>query len=233
MPTSSDRPTPLPGPRPTQKRTPLSRERALHAAVELADDEGIDAVTMRKLAQALGVEAMSLYHHVANKSDILDGMVDLVFSEIDLPDEGADWTVAMTDRSRSVRAALLRHRWAIGLMESRKSPGPATMRHHDSVIGACRRAGFSVEMTAHAFSLMDSYIYGFVLQEVGLPFDDGDDLGELIDSIMPQDMAEVYPHFAELTSEFILRPGYSYSDEFEFGLRLILDALDAERSTAP
>ncbi len=225
MPTTSTRATPK------TPRTPLSRERALHAAVELADSEGIDAVTMRKLAQALGVEAMSLYHHVANKSDILDGMVDLVFSEIDLPDETADWTVAMAERSRSVRAALLRHRWAIGLMESRTSPGPATMRHHDAVIGACRRAGFSVEMTAHAFSLMDSYIYGFVLQEVGLPFDDGDDLGELIDSIMPPDMAEAYPHFAELASEFVLRPGYSYSDEFEFGLRLILDTLDAARST--
>ena len=225
-------PTPSARSDPKTPRTPLSRERAMSAAVELADDKGIDAVTMRKLAQALGVEAMSLYHHVASKSDILDGMVDLVFSEIDLPDEEADWTDAMTDRSRSVRAALLRHRWAIGLMESRTSPGPATMRHHDAVIGACRRAGFSVEMTAHAFSLMDSYIYGFVLQEVGLPFTDGDDLGDLIDSIMPPEMAETYPHFAELASEFVLRPGYSYSDEFEFGLRLILETLEARRSTA-
>ena len=230
MPTSTDRSTPSQAPQPARKRTPLSRERASQAAVELADNEGIDAVTMRKLAQTLGVEAMSLYHHVANKSDILDGMVDLVFSEIDLPDEAADWAVAMTARSRSVRAALLRHRWAIGLMESRTSPGPATMRHHDAVIGACRRAGFSVEMTAHAFSLIDSYIYGFVLQEVGLPFNDGDDLGEFVDSIMPPEMAETYPHFAELVSEFVLRPGYSYSDEFEFGLRLILDTLDTKRS---
>jgi AcrR family transcriptional regulator len=220
MPTTSDPTTPIP---PT--RRPLSRDRALRAALELADTDGIEAVTMRKLAQALGVEAMSLYHHVANKSDILDGMVDLVFAEIDLPDETAGWSVAMTMRANSVRAALLRHRWAIGLMESRASPGPATMCHHEAVIGACRRAGFSVEMTAHAFSMMDSYIYGFVLQEIGLPFEDGDDLGEMVETMLPASMAETYPYFTELASEFVLRPGYSYSDEFDFGLRLILDAL--------
>jgi AcrR family transcriptional regulator len=213
-------------------RTPLSRDRALRAATELADAEGIDAVTMRRLAQSLGVEAMSLYHHVANKSDILDGMVDLVFDEIDLPDERDGWVHAMTARAKSVRAALTRHRWAVGLMESRTSPGPATMRHHDAVIGCCRRSGFSVEMTAHAFSMMDSYIYGFVLQEISLPFEDGDDLGDMIDQMLPSAMADTYPYFAELASEFVLRPGYSYGDEFDFGLRLVLDALDALRSPA-
>jgi AcrR family transcriptional regulator len=223
-------PTPSEPTEPKLPRTPLSRDRALRAAVELADAEGIDAVTMRRLAQALGVEAMSLYHHVANKSDILDGMVDLVFAGIDLPGGRDGWVSAMTARSTSVRAALTRHRWAVGLMESRTSPGPATLRHHDAVIGCCRCSGFSVEMTAHAFSLMDSYIYGFVLQEISLPFEDGDDLGEMIDIMLPPAMVETYPSFAELASEFVLRPGYSYGDEFDFGLRLILDALDAARS---
>jgi AcrR family transcriptional regulator len=218
---------------PKSPRTPLSRDRALRGAVELADAEGIDAVTMRRLAQTLGVEAMSLYHHVANKSDILDGMVDLVFAEIDFPDEHDGWVSAMTARATSVRAALTRHRWAVGLMESRTSPGPATLRHHDAVIGCCRRSGFSVEMTAHAFSLMDSYIYGFVLQEISLPFDDGDDLGDMIDTMLPPSMVDTYPYLAELASEFVLRPGYSYSDEFTFGLRLILDTLDSLRSPGP
>jgi AcrR family transcriptional regulator len=197
----------------------------LTAAITLADAEGIEAVTMRKLARELGVEAMSLYHHVANKDDILDGMVDLVFAEIELPAEDADWTTAMRDRARSLRAALLRHPWAIGIMESRRAPGPATLRHHDAVIGCCRRAGFSVEMSAHAFSLLDSYIYGFVLQEVSLPFEDGDDLAEVLDAMTPDGFAESYPHFAELAAEYVLRPGYSYGDEFAFGLGLVLDAL--------
>lgn len=206
-------------------RSPLSRERALATALSLADADGIDALTMRKLAQALEVEAMSLYHHVANKDDILDGMVDLVFAEIDLPDPKADWPTAMRQRARSMRAALLRHRWALGIMESRKSPGPATLRHHDAVIGCCRAAGLSVEMSAHAYSLLDSYIYGFVLQETNLPFNDTEDLVEVLDSMMPDGFAEQYPHLAEMTSEYILRPDYSYSEEFEFGLTVVIDGL--------
>jgi AcrR family transcriptional regulator len=211
-------------------REPLSRERAVRAAVDLADADGIEALTMRRLAQALGVEAMSLYHHVANKSDILDAMVDVVFGEIELPTDDTDWTTAMRRRAASVRTVLLRHRWAIGLMESRRSPGPATLRHHDAVIGSCRRAGFSVEMSAHAFSLVDSYIYGFVLQEINLPFSGTDDLTEILDDMMPEGFAEQYPHFAELTSEFVMRPGYSYGDEFDFGLGVILDGLIAANS---
>jgi len=219
------------------RRAPLTRQRALTSALELADAEGIEALTMRKLAQALGVEAMSLYHHVANKNDILDGMVDLVFAEIELPDNDndndndADWTTAMLRRARSVRATLLRHPWAIGIMESRSTPGPATLHHHNAVIGCCRRAGFSVEMSAHAFSLLDSYIYGFVLQEVNLPFDGTDNLQEVLDAMMPEDFAQQYPHMAELTSEFVLKPGYSYADEFEFGLGLILAGLSLAADT--
>jgi AcrR family transcriptional regulator len=208
-------------------RAPLSRERALSAAAALADAEGLGSLTMRKLAQELGVEAMSLYHHVANKHDILDGMVEMVFAEIDLPSEAADWKTAMGRRAASVRAALTRHPWAISIMESRTSPGPATLRHHDAVIGCCRRAGFSIEMAAHAFSLVDSYIYGFVLQEVNLPFGDSDDLEAMVGQIMPDLSTADYPHLAELTTEHVLQPGYRYGDEFDFGLGLILDGLQA------
>jgi AcrR family transcriptional regulator len=208
-------------------RPPVTRERALTTAVALADAEGIGALTMRRLARELGVEAMSLYHHVANKDEILDGMVDLVFGEIELPADDADWHPAMRDRAISVRAALTRHPWAIGIMESRSTPGPATLQHHDAVIGCCRRAGFSVEMTAHAFSMIDSYIYGFVLQEINLPFDDTDDLGEVVESMMPRPVAERYPNLVELTAEHILQPGYRYGDEFEWGLQLLLAGLEA------
>ena len=211
----------------SKPRAPLTRERALSAAVALADAEGIGSVTMRKLALKLGIEAMSLYHHVANKDDILDGMIDMVFTEIDLPSAGADWKTAMRDRARSARAAMTRHPWAISLMESRSSPGPATLRHHDAVLGACRAAGFSVEMSAHAFSLIDSYLYGFVLQEVNLPFDDGDNLEEVVESMLLPFSADDYPHLVELTTEHILKPGYSYGDEFEYGLGAILDSLAA------
>jgi AcrR family transcriptional regulator len=213
-------------------RTPLTRERALSTALAVADAEGIGALTMRRLARELGVEAMSLYHHVANKDDILDGMIDMVFGEIDLPAPDAGWKAAMLGRARSARAALTRHPWAISLMESRSAPGPATLRHHDAVLGSCRRAGFSVAMAAHAFSLIDSYIYGFVLQEVNLPFDEGDDLEAVVESMMLPFSADEYPHLVELTTQHILKPGYSYGDEFEYGLGLLLDGLEAEAAAA-
>jgi AcrR family transcriptional regulator len=212
-------------------RIPLTRQRALTTAIALADAEGIAALTMRRLASELGVEAMSLYHHVANKDDILDGMIDLVFGEIELPSERDDWSTAMRRRAASVRSTLTRHPWAIGLMESRTAPGPETLRHHDAVIGSCRRAGFSIAMAAHAFSLLDSYIYGFVLQEVNLPFDDADALDEMVGEIMPDLSAAAYPHLTELTVEHVLRPGYRYGDEFDFGLDLILEGLEAAART--
>ena len=142
-------------------RTPLNRQRVLDAAVTLADRDGVAALSMRRLAQELGVEAMSLYHHVANKDAILDGIVDVVFAEIELPDAEAGWREAMRRRAISVRDALRRHPWATGLMESRPTPGPANLRHHDAVLGVLRGAGFPRELTAHAYALLDSYIYGF------------------------------------------------------------------------
>jgi AcrR family transcriptional regulator len=219
-------------PPPTKPEAParglLSRERVLHAAVALADENGIASLTMRRLGEALGVEAMSLYNHVTNKDDVLDGMIDVVFSEIDLPTSGTDWKIAMRQRGLSARAALTRHRWAIGLMESRTTPGPATLRHHDAVIGILRNGGFSIELTAHAYSVLDSYIYGFAMQEPNLPFDTAQETAEVAQAIMARFPPGEYPHLTELTIEHVLRPGYSYADEFEYGLDLILDGLERD-----
>jgi AcrR family transcriptional regulator len=208
-------------------RTPLNRERVLRAALAYADENGIGSLTMRKLGEALGVEAMSLYNHVANKAELLDGMVDLVFAEIDIPAGETGWRTVMRERAVSARRVLSRHRWAIGLMESRSTPGPATLRHHDRVIGILRAAGFSVELAAHAYSLLDSYIYGFALQEASLPFETGADTAELAHTIMAQFPVGEYPHLAELTVQHVLQPGYDYGNEYEFGLDLILDGLGA------
>ena len=208
------------------RRDPLTRDRVLQAAVAFADEHGLAALTMRKLGQALGVEAMSLYNHVSNKDELLDGMVDLVFAEVELPDASVGWRRAMRARAQSVRSALSRHRWAIGLMESRSSPGPATLRHHDAVIGALRHGGFTVALAAHAFSALDSYIYGFALQEASLPFESGDETGELAQAILDQAAPDAYPHLAELTTEHVMQPGYDYGEEFEFGLDLLLDGLE-------
>ncbi|MFE6869516.1 TetR/AcrR family transcriptional regulator [Kitasatospora sp. NPDC057692] len=211
-------------------RAPLSRERVIRAAVEVADEKGAAALTMRAVAQPLGVEAMSLYHHVAGREEILDGMVDAVFGEIELPRHGTDWKDAMRRRAVSARAALLRHPWAIGLMDSRAQPGPATLRHHDAVLGALRAGGFSVRMTAHAVSLIDSYLYGFVLQEVGLPFKGGAEQADVAGAILSGMPADAYPHLAELATEHVLKAGYDYADEFAFGLALVLDALHPDEA---
>jgi AcrR family transcriptional regulator len=214
-------------------RIPLTRERVLHAAVALADESGSESLSMRKLGEAVGVEAMSLYHHVANKEDLLDGMIDVVFGEIDLPSGGEDWKTAMRQRAISARRVLSRHGWAIGFMESRSSPGPATLRHHDAVIGCLRDAGFSIELAAHAFSVLDSYIYGFALQERSLPFHTPKETAELAEDILAGFPADQYPHLTELTTQHVLRPGYDYGHEFEFGLDLILDGLERAGDQTP
>jgi AcrR family transcriptional regulator len=213
-----------------EPRTPLSRERLLRAAVAHADGSGLESLTMRGLGEVVGVEAMSLYNHVANKSDLLDGMVDLVFGEIHLPSADADWKTAMRRRAVSAREALSRHPWAIRLMESRTSPGPATLRHHDAVLGSLREGGFSIELAAHAFSVLDSYIHGFALQEATLPFDTAEETAEVAEMILKQLPAGEYPYLTELTVEHVLQPGYDYGNEFEFGLDLILDGLERLRN---
>jgi AcrR family transcriptional regulator len=213
-------------------RIPLSRDRVLRAAAAFADQNGIETLSMRKLAQAVGVEAMSLYNHVASKEDLLDGMIDLVFSEIELPPAAAGWQQAMRQRAISVRAALTRHRWATGLMESRTSPGPATLRHHDAVLGCLRQAGFSLGLTAHAYSALDSYIYGFALQERGLPFDTPQQTAALAQVMLARFPAGQYPHLAEFTFGHVMQPGYDFGHEYEFGLDLILDGLEGARRAA-
>jgi AcrR family transcriptional regulator len=211
-------------------RVPLTRERVLGAAVALADRDGVRALSMRKLAQALGVEAMSLYHHVAGKDDILDGMIDVVFGEIDLPTDETDWKAAMRRRAISAREALRRHPWATGLMESRPTPGPANLRHHDAVLGILRNAGFPLALAAHAYALLDSYIYGFALQETSLPFHTPEETAEVAQAIMESFPTGDYPYLTEIAVDHVLQPGYDFGDEYEFGLDLILDGLERAAS---
>ena len=213
----------------TKPRTPLSRERVLRAAIVLADTSGIDSLSMRNLGQKLQVEAMSLYNHVANKDDILDGIVDLVFSEIELPADRGDWKSAMRKRAISAHKALLHHPWAPSLMQSRTKPGPATLRHHDSVLGSLRKAGFTLVMAAHAFSAIDGYIYGFALQQINIPLQSKEQVAEVGDNILRQ-LAGGYPYLAEMITEHAMKPGYDYAEEFEFGLDLILDGLERLRA---
>jgi len=197
----------------------------MSAALGLADTSGIDSLTMRNLGRQLGVEAMSVYNHVANKEDILDGIVDLVFSEIELPTEGAEWKPAMRNRAISAHEALLRHPWATSLMQSRTNPGPATLRHHDTVLRTLRKAGFTVVMAAHAFSVIDGYVYGFALQQINIPLQTPEQVAEVGEGILRQ-LAGTYPHLAEMITEHAMKAGYDYAEEFQFGLDLILDGLE-------
>jgi len=205
------------------RRVPLSRERVLDAAIKLADQGGLESLSMRKLGQELGVEAMAVYYHFANKDEVIDGIVDIVFSQIDLPASGVDWKSAMRQRAVSLRDVLLRHRWAIGLMESRRKPGPANLRHHDVVIGSLRSAGLDMPTIAHAYSLVDSYIYGFALFTMNLPFDPSEEVAELAQGMLQAFPLNAYPNLIAYISA--MRPGYDYGDEFEFGIDLILDGL--------
>ena len=214
---------------PARRRTPLTRERVLQTAVRRADEGGIESLSMRKLGQELGVEAMALYHHFANKDDLVDGMVDLVFGEIELPPSTRDWRTAMRQRAIAVRDALLRHRWAVGLMESRRRPGPANLRHHDAVIGNLRAGGFDIGMAAHAYSVLDSYIYGFALTKMNLPFETSDDVADVAQSILEPFPPDEYPHMVEILTDHVMKPGYDYGEEFEYGLDLILDGLERLR----
>ena len=210
-----------------QRRQRLSRERVVGAALAIADADGLGALTIRSLATELGVKPMSVYYHVAGKDDILAALVDVVFGEIELPVPGRDWRPEMERRADSARAVLARHRWAIGLLESRPDPGPANLRHHDTVLASLRAAGFSPELTAHAYALIDSYVYGFALQEASLPFEGRESVGDVAGPIMERMAAGEYPHLAQMATTYYLQPGYDFGDEFRFGLDLILDGLEA------
>ncbi|MEZ5144595.1 MAG: TetR/AcrR family transcriptional regulator [Acidimicrobiales bacterium] len=212
---------------------PLTKERVLRGGLALADRIGIEPFTIRRLAAELGVKPMTIYHHVAGKEAIIDGMVDLVFAEIDLPPTDLDWRSAMQHRCRSARAVLRHHPWAPPLMESRTTPSPHTLRHHEAVLACFREAGFSLALTAHAYAIVDSYVYGFALQEAHLPFHGGEAIGDLAEAIVAPLPADEYPRLIELTRDHVLQPGYDFGDSFELGLDLLLDGLAAAASAAP
>ena len=216
----------------TKPRSRLSRERMLLAAIAQVDEGGLEALSMRKLAEVLDVAPMALYRHVADKEDLVDGMIDVVFSEIDLPASGASWRTAMRQRAISLRDVLLRHRWAIGLMEARANPGPANLRHHDAVIANLRAAGFDMAMVAHAYSLLDGYIYGFALTKMNLPFESGDDVAEIAQTMLQPFPVGEYPNLVAFITEHAMKAGYDYGHEFEYGLDLILDGLERACDTA-
>jgi len=208
-------------------RTPLTRDRILGAALDLADRDGFEACTMRKIGARLGVEAMSLYRHVASKEDLLAGLVDLVFAEIEVDEPGTtEWRTAMRNRAHSHRAAMLRHRWAIGLMEGRMQPGPASLRVHDATLGILREAGFSFRAAVHANSALDAYVYGFALQERGLPARaDGATAQVMREQARQVPEMHEYAYLVEAMAEFA-GAGYDYDAEFAFGLELILDGVE-------
>jgi AcrR family transcriptional regulator len=225
----------------TEPREPLSKRRVLETAVALAARDGFESLSMRKLATELGAGAMTLYHYVRNKDELLDAMVDIVFGEIALPSTDGDWRTEMRRRAISTRAALNRHRWAVGLMESRTTPGPASLRLHDAVLGCLREAGFSIELAIQAYSVLDAYIYGFALQEKSLPFESADEgaavaaeqvreFAELADERQLGTLADEFPYLAEVVAGHVAKVGYDFATAFEYGLDLILDALEQRRA---
>jgi len=213
----------------TPLRRRLSRRRVLETAISRADQGGLEALTMRTLAEELGVVPAALYRHIANKDDLIDAMIDVVFAEIRLPAGGAEWATSMRRRAISVLEALTRHRWAISFMESRRNPGPPNLRHHDAVIGKLRSAGFSVEMAAHAYSLLDAYIYGFALTKLTLPFDSLDNVAEIAHAMLEPLSPNEYPNLVEFITEHVAQPGYDHGDEFEYGLGIVLEGIERAR----
>lgn len=206
-------------------RPGLSRDRVIEAAAAVADRSGLAGVTMRSVGAELGVEAMSLYHHVRGKDDLVDGLADWVFALIAVPRPGGEWRSEMVLRAESARAALSAHPWGLGMIESRRAAGDALLRHHDAVLGCLREGGFPVALAAHAFSAIDSYTYGFVLTEVNLPFEPGESADEFVTGLSLS--AQRYPYLAETIAEQVVGRDYAYADEFTYGLDLILDALAA------
>jgi AcrR family transcriptional regulator len=205
----------------------------LTTAVAFADRHGLEALSMRKLADELGAGAMSLYHYVPNKEQLIDGMVEIVFSEIEPPSLELDWKTAMRRRAVSTREALNRHRWAVGLMEGRMNPGLASIRIREAILGCLREAGFSIEMTIQAYSVQDAYIYGFALQERSLPFESAEESTAVAEATTQgvADLAEHFPYLAEVVAGHVATVGYDFTAAFDYGLDLILDGLEQHRET--
>ncbi|WP_241236979.1 TetR/AcrR family transcriptional regulator [Georgenia faecalis] len=205
---------------------PLTRERVLRAAISQADTVGLEGLSMRGLAGVLKVAPMALYRHVANREDLIDAMIDVVFGEVVLPSGGADWKTAMRERGLSMRDVLTRHPWAIGLMESRRHPGQANLRHHDAVIGKLRSARFDVAMVAHAYSLLDSYIYGFAMTQVRMAVETPADMTAMAKDMFEPFPLNEYPNLAEFVNDHVMTAGYQYVDEYGYGLDRVLDAIE-------
>ena len=218
----------------TQKRTtrtPLTRERVLQAALALVDEGGVEALSMRKLAQELGVEAMSLYNHVENKDDILDGIVDLVASEIDLPANGADWKTALRAYAISHHAALSRHPWAASRwMSPSQSPSAERLRSADAILRTFREGGFSEELTYHAYHSLIVHVLGYALQEQSFRVNKGE-LEQMAERFLRTFPADEYPDLSEHIRQH-MEPTDDHQGAFEFGLDLILDGLERLRDTA-
>lgn len=208
------------------RTTQLNRERVLRGAVELADEIGVEPLTIRKLADRLGTKPMTLYHHVENKEAILDGMVDLVFAEIATPPADLPWRDAIRHRCVSARAVLARHPWAVPLMESRRAPGPATLHHHDAVLGCLLGADLPLPVVAHAYAVIDAFVYGFAVQEASLPAGDTGELNEFAAALLEQMPADEYPSLVSFTVNHVLQDGYEFGDSFDVGLDIVLDGID-------
>lgn len=222
-----------PGGRP---RGSLNRSRIIDAAVELADEIGLEPMTIRRLAEHLGTRPMSLYHYVGGKEEIVDGMVGRVFDEVERPDPGRPWKDSIRDRARSLRAALRRHPWAIPIMESRRTPGADILDHHEAMLTTWLGTGFPLSIVAHGVAAVDAFVYGFALQEAALPFGDREgDLAEASEQIIAPLSPKKYPSLVRFTAEHVMQPGYDFGDSFEAGLHYVLDGVEraASESAAP
>ena len=212
-------------------RTPLSRERVLAAAIELADEAGIGALTMRRLAQELGVEAMTLYYHVANKPALLKGMVDLVESEIELPTPGRAWKAELRRTAMSAYDALIRHPWAAPLVLTQSGDSVTRLRYMDGILGTLRVAGFSADLTDHAYHALESHIMGFTLWEVGMNLGTREDVEALASGFLASLPTSEFPHLAEHVLQHLKPRNPDDEGEFAFGLDLILDGLERMLAT--
>lgn len=213
-------------------RAKLSKERIVDAAMELADRRGVEALTIRALAAELGSKPMTLYTHVDGKETLLDLMVERVFSEIDLPPESLEWREAIQARCRSARTVLVRHPWAVPLLESRRSPGPSLLRHHEAMLATLERGGLPLPLMAHGYAILDSFVYGFAIEEANLPDLGGDGLSEAAADIAQAFMTGEYPQLTRLAMEHVARPDYSFGASFDVGLDMILDGLEAASAAA-
>lgn len=205
------------------RKSALTPDVIIKAAVRVADENGLAAVSMRNVARELGFEAMSLYHHIANKAALLDSLVSWIFPQIELPTAEDDWRTGMSRRATSARHVLAAHPWAVALIESRPQPVPELMAHHDAVLGCLRRNGFATAAARHAFSLIDAYIYGFVINEANLPIASGQSVAAYAEQVATQ-LAD-YPYLLESAQDVMSTSGYDFADEFQIGLGLILQSI--------